>query len=344
MNITKSAYGKLTDGRQIDQFTMENDHGMIVKIITYGGIITNIITPDKNNNPGDVAIGFDNLEGYLGEHPYFGAIVGRFANRIEKGHFVLNNKEYKLAINNGPNALHGGIKGFDKQVWTAFKEKTEDEVSLSLAYESPDMEEGFPGNLLIEVSYILNNNNELIIKYKASSDKDTVINLTNHSYFNLNTGKDKIFDHKLRMEADFYTPLDENQIPTGEIAEVKNTPFDFTIKKSIGKDFDKLQNGYDHNFIINKKPGELKWFAIVEDPLSGRLMEVATTEPGVQLYTSNFLDGIKGKDGQIYSFQDALCLETQHFPDSPNKPQFPSVILKKDDVYTQTTIYRFSIA
>ncbi len=344
MNITKSAYGNLKDGRQVDQFTLENDHGMIVKVINYGGIITNIITPDKNNNPGDVVLGFDNLDGYLGEHPHFGGIIGRFANRISKGRFVLNNTEYKLALNNGPNALHGGIKGFDRQLWTAFKEMKEDEVGVTLAYESPDMEEGYPGNLLTEVRYILNNSNELIIKYKASSDKDTVINLTNHSYFNLNTDESKIFDHTLRMEADYYTPLDETQIPTGEIIEVRNTPFDFTKKKTIGKDFEELENGYDHYFVINKKPDELKWFANVEDPLSGRRMEVATTEPGVQLYTSNFLDGIKGKNGRSYSFQDAVCLETQHFPDSPNKPQFPSAILEKGNVYTQTTVYRFSIA
>ncbi len=341
MNITKSVYGKLKDGSQVDQFTMSNDHGMSVKIITYGGIITNIIVPDKNNTSGDVVLGFDNLEGYLDGHPYFGAIVGRFANRISRGRFVLNNQEYHLAINNGPNALHGGIKGFDKQLWTAFKEQKEGEVSLVLAYGSPDMEEGFPGNLLTEVRYILNNDNELILKYKATTDKDTVINLTNHSYFNLNTGKEKIFDHKLRLEADYYTPVNENQIPTGEIKAVTNTPFDFTREKTIGKDFNELKNGYDHNWVINKKADELKWFAYVEDPLSGRIMEAATTEPGVQFYTANFLKNVHGKEGQIYEPQDAFCLETQHFPDSPNKPGFPSVVLKKGDVYKQTTIYRF---
>ncbi|HYW94260.1 MAG TPA: aldose epimerase family protein [Bacteroidales bacterium] len=343
MNVLKSVYGVMPEGRDIDQFTLENDQGMVVKIINYGGIITNIMVPDKNGDLHDVVLGFDNLESYLGTHPYFGAIIGRYANRIANGRFELNGKGYTLAVNNGPNHLHGGIHGFDKKVWFPKKFKNENEVGLKLTYLSEHLEEGYPGNLQVEVDYALNNNNELIIRYKAETDMDTHINLTNHSYFNLNSVSSNVLKHKLIMACDRYTPVDDTQIPTGEIRSVDGTAFDFLEMKEIGRDFGQLENGYDHNFIINKEDFEMKWFARVEDPESGRIMEVGTTQPGVQFYTSNFLKDVRGKNSMTYQPQDALCLETQHYPDSPNHPRFPSTLLKPNEEYRHTTIYKFGV-
>ncbi len=343
MNISKSVFGVMPEGRDVEQYALQNDQGMIVKIINYGGIITNIMVPDKKGKTHDVVLGFDNLESYLKTHPYFGAIVGRYANRIAGGRFKLNGKEYMLAVNNGPNHLHGGLKGFDKKLWKAVKTATENEIVLKLTYFSEDMEEGYPGNLNVEVDYVLNNDNEFMIRYKAHTDMPTYINLTNHSYFNLNSVSSDVLRHKMILDCDKYTPVDKTLIPTGEIRSVEGTPFDFLEMKEIGRDFKDLENGYDHNFVVNKEDLEMKWFARVEDPDSGRIMEVATTQPGVQFYTANFLKDVHGKNGIIYQAHDGLCLETQHFPDSPNQPDFPSTVLEPNDVYRQTTIYKFGI-
>lgn len=343
MKITKELFGLTNEHKEVHKFTLQNDKDMTVSIIDYGGIVTSILVPDKTGNTGDVVLGFDNLDGYLGDHPYFGAIIGRFANRISGGRFTLNNQEYKLAVNQNPSHLHGGLIGFDKKIWTAKALKSENAVSLHLALESAHMEEGYPGNLMVEVIYTLNNSNELQIDYRARSDEDTIINLTNHSYFNLNISAGNIKNHTLRLDACYYTPVDEFSIPTGEIISVKDTAFDFSKSKKIGDDFDKLEMGYDHNFVLNKNAGEFSWFAKVSEAVSGRVMEVGTTEPGVQLYTSNYLNGIKGKGDMLYHPQSALCLETQQFPDSPNKKHFPSATLKKGEEYLQKTLYKFSV-
>lgn len=342
MKIGKNKFGKTSEGREVDLFLLENDNDIKVKITNFGGIISHLIIPDKNSNPTDVVLGFDSLKAYLGKHPYFGAIVGRYANRIKNGEFSLNGRKYELIKNNGNSHLHGGTVGFDKKVWAARTEKTSDEVSLILSYTSIDMEEGYPGNMKIEVIYSLNNDNELITDYIASSDRDTIINLTNHSYFNLNGDGGEILDHKLKLDCSFYTPVDSTSIPTGEILSVKGTPFDFRKQKLIGQDWDKMENGYDHNFVLNGEAGRLNWFGEVVSEKTGIIMHVATTEPGVQLYTANYVENIKGKNSQVYNKNSAFCLETQHFPDSPNKPHFPSVVLREGEVYTQKTIFRVS--
>jgi aldose 1-epimerase len=342
MDITRTLFGKLRNGQDVYLYTLENDNQVKINITNYGGIITHLFVPDRHSNVSDVVLGFDDFESYLGDHPYLGAIVGRFANRIGGGKFSLNAKEYKLLVNNGPNHLHGGAEGFDKKLWLALTEKSKDSVSLKLNYISPDMEEGYPGNLKTEVIYSLNNQNELAIDYRARCDKDTIINLTNHSYFNLNIENGDIMDHFLKMDCPYFTVSDESSVPTGEIREVKGTPLDFQKEKTVAKDFDQLENGYDHNLIISKDPEEFKWFAKVREAITGRVMEVGTTEPGVQFYTANFLKDIRGKGGKTYQPQDGLCLETQHFPDSPNKPDFPSVFLRSGKQYYQKTVYKFS--
>ena len=343
MQITKSLFETLQNGQEVFIYELQNDNEIRVKITNYGGIITHIFTPDKQGVAEDIVMGFDTLEEYLGGHPYFGAICGRVANRIAGGKFTLNGEEYKLLINNGPNHLHGGGEGFDKKVWTPFAEKTGNAVTLKLGYTSPHMEEGYPGNLMVEVSYSLNNENELIIDYRARTDQDTILNLTNHSYFNLNMKAGNILDHYLFLDCSTYTPFDRYSIPTGEILPVKGSPYDFTMQKTIGQDFHKLENGYDNNFVLNKEEGKFKWFAKVVEKQSGRVLEAGTTEPGVQLYTANYVNAIKAKQGRVYGPQDAFCLEAQHFPDSPNKPHFPSVMLRKGSEYTQRTSYKFSI-
>ncbi len=342
MEISKEFYGNDLDGNIVDLFTLINDKGLIIKITNYGGIITNIFQPDPKGELADIVLGFDNLQGYLGEHPYFGAIIGRVANRISNAKFTLNGVDYKLVANQGPHHIHGGTKAFDKVVWDAEMLSTSDSVELRLKYFSKDMEEGYPGNLNVTVSYILNNKNELIINYFAESDKDTILNLTNHSYFNLNGGKSNIKNHLLKLNCHKYTVSNSDATPTGEIRSVDKGPFDFRELKPIDYDWDKLENGYDHNFVVQENSKDLVWFGYVTDPDSGRSMEIATTQPGVQLYTSNFLKDLPGKGQKVYNEQDAFCLETQHFPDSMNHENFPEIILRKGEAYTQTTIYRFN--
>jgi aldose 1-epimerase len=344
--ITKSNFGKLPDGTSVEQYTLINASGAFCKIITYGGIITEFFVPDKNGKLGDVVVGFDNLEQYLGSHPYFGAITGRFANRIAKGKFALDGKTYSLAINNGPNALHGGLKGFDKVVWKATPSESKDAATLKLDYTSVDGEEGFPGTLKVTVTYTFTDKSELRIDYEAATDKATPINLTNHSYFNL-AGSGDVFGYELTLTAGNYTPTDDTLIPTGEIKSVKGTPFDFTTPKLIGKEINQLfaqpHKGYDHNFVLDSQSKKLTLAARVVEPKSGRVMEVLTEEPGVQLYTANFLGETRGK-GKVYGQYGALCLETQHYPDSVNHPNFPSTILRPGEKYRTSTVYRFAVS
>jgi aldose 1-epimerase len=343
MSIIKSDFGKAKEGQPVDLYTLTNASGMTVKITNYGGIVTSLQVPDKNGKFDDVVLGFDTLDQYLEGHPYFGALVGRYGNRIAKGKFTLNGTEYQLAANNGENHLHGGIKGFDKVVWNAEMVKKENEMGVKLSYLSKDGEEGYPGNLTAVVTYVLTNDNELIINYKAETDKPTPVNLTHHSYFNLKgAGNGDILGHLLTIDADRFTPVDEGLIPTGELKSVKDTPMDFTAPKAIGERIDQVKGGYDHNYVLNGWDGSLRLAAKVVEPLSGREMEVWTTEPGLQFYTGNFLDGtITGKNGKVYNKHYGFCLETQHFPDSPNKAGFPSTILEPGEKYTHTTIYRF---
>ena len=350
-SITRKSFGKTGDGQNVDIYTLKNANGMQARITNYGGIVVSLTTPDRGGKFADVVLGYNDLDSYMKPpYPYLGAIIGRYGNRIAKGRFTLNNVEYKLAVNNGENHLHGGIKGFDKVVWTASRRETPAGPALVLDYLSKDGEEGYPGNLRARVVYTLTNNNELKIEYTASTDKDTVINLTHHSYFNLaGEGKGDILDHWLLLKANRFIPTDAGSIPTGEIRSVAKTPFDFHFAMPIGKRIDeddqqlKFGNGYDHTFVINGRPGRLRQAASVFERSTGRVMEVWTTEPGVQLYTGNFLDGsITGKSGKPYQRRSGFCLETQHYPDSPNKPNFPSTVLRKGATYRSTTIYRFS--
>jgi aldose 1-epimerase len=348
--ISKESFGKTADGESVDLFTLTNRNGMEAKITNYGGIVTTLTAPDRNNKYADVVLGFNDLDSYLKGHPYFGALVGRYGNRIAKGRFTLNGIEYKLAVNNGENHLHGGIKGFDKVVWTARSMRTKLGPALSLTYVSKDMEEGYPGNLTVKVVYTLTNNNELRIDYSASTDKDTVTNLTHHSYFNLaGEGTGDILNHQLLLKASRFTPTDAGSIPTGELRNVQGTPFDFLKSTAIGarinQDEEQLKfgGGYDHNWVVNGRAGTLRQAASVYESTSGRVMDVWTTEPGIQFYTGNFLDGtLTGKSGKAYARRNGFCLETQHYPDSPNKPKFPTTTLRKGTTYRSTTIYRFS--
>jgi aldose 1-epimerase len=342
MNIEKQLFGTTPEGKEVFKYTLKNHHGMEVDIITYGGIITAIRFPDSRNEPGDVVLGFDTLEEYLGDHPYFGAMVGRVCNRVGKSRFELEGRIFHITANEGANQLHGGARGFDKQVWTAYSDKSPDQISLLLGYESADGEEGYPGALMVEVEYSLNDSNELGISCRAKSDKPTHVNLTNHSYFNLNNCEGSIRDHELMIAAESITELDGESIPTGRILPVESTPYDFRLSTDIGERIDKVAPGYDINYVVAKDTRELTRVAAVHDPVSGRSMEVLTTLPGVQLYTSNYVDGIKGKGGKLYKKHCALCLETQFFPDTPNQPQFPSTILLPGEEYAAVTVYRFS--
>ena len=347
MSIKTEPFGKTADGQAVDLVTMKNPNGIEARIITYGGIMVSMKTPDRDGKAGDVVLGFDKLDGYTKEHPYFGAIIGRYGNRIAAGKFTLDGVEYELATNNVPNHLHGGTKGFDKVVWKIQESKAEgNEAVLVLKYLSKDGEEDYPGNLDCTVTYTLTADNELKMRYQAATDKPTVLNLTNHSYWNLaGQGTGDILGHELILNADGYTPVDEGLIPTGEIASVKGTPMDFTEPKTIGSRIKQVDiGGYDHNFALNGKTGEMKLCARVFEPTSGRVMEIRTTEPGVQFYTGNFLDGtLTGKGGKVYQKHYAFCLETQHFPDSPNKPDFPSVVLRPGEKYDITTVHKFSV-
>lgn len=350
MPIIQQPFGTLPDNTSIDQFTLTNKNGMQVKITNFGGIVTSIQVPDKNGVLGEVNLGFGNLEDYLQEQPYFGAIIGRYGNRIANGQFTLNGKLYKLATNNGGNHLHGGNKGFGKVVWNAKMVEKRNIPSLILTYLSKDGEEGYPGNLNCTVTYTLTNRNELRIDYQAITDKSTVVNLTNHCYFNLKDGgQTDCLDHELRIFADHFTPIDKTSIPTGEIKSVKRTPFNFLKAKKIGERINrnnsqlKIGNGYDHNYVL-KEGANLKKAAKVIERESGRVLAVFTTEPGMQLYTANWLDGsLKGHDSRTYQKRCAFCLETQHFPDAPNQSSFPSTVLEAGEVFDSTTIYRFSI-
>jgi aldose 1-epimerase len=338
----KSSFGQLPDGTAVDLYTLTNAHGLVAKLSTYGAIITELHVPDRQGKLGDIVLGFDNLGQYLERHPYFGATVGRVANRIAKGAFVLDGKTYQLAINNGPNALHGGLKGFDKKVWQA---EPQPGAAVAFTYTSPDGEEGYPGTLKVTVTMALTDADELSIDYRATTDQATPVNLTNHSYFNL-AGAGDVLAHELMLAADAYTPVDSALIPTGEIKPVQGTPLDFTSPAAIGARFSQIQTspvGYDNNFVLRSGGKALALAGRVYEPKTGRVLEVSTTEPGIQLYTANFLDGsLKGKGGVVYGRHSAFCLEAQHFPDSVNQPKFPSVILRPGQTYRQTTTHRFT--
>ena len=343
----KENYGKV-DEKPVYLFTLFNKKGITIKITNYGGIITHIIVPDKNGKMGDIALGYDSLKGYLEATPYFGAIVGRYANRIAKGRFVLDGKNYQLAVNNGNNTLHGGIKGFDKVVWEASESSDSGRVSLILSYLSKDGEEGYPGNLSVKVTYTLSNDDEFTTLIEATTDKATPVNLCNHSYFNLSECDTNILGHFLTINADRFTVVNDELIPTGELRPVKGTPMDFTTPYLIGQRIDKVPGappgGYDHNYVLLKNPSELSLAAILEDPVSGRRLDIRTTQPGVQFYSGNFLDGtINGKGGKKYQKHWGLCLETQHFPDSPNQSSFPNTILRPGEKYSVTTVYKFGV-
>lgn len=343
-SVAQQKYGN-AEGQDIMQYTLTNAAGMVVKIINYGGTITNIYVPDSAGNSGDVVLGFDSLAGYLGKgNPYFGCITGRYANRIAKGKFSIDGKVSQLPINNNGNTLHGGINGFNKKFWTA--ELLPGDSSIKFSYTSKDGEEGFPGNCNVEVVYSLSQNNELKIDYKATTDKPTAVNITNHSYFNLSAGRDStILGHEILINADKYVAVNNQLIPTGELPDVKGTAMDFTVPAKIGTDIEKVAGGYDHTYVLNKKNANEPELAVaVRDPASGRYMEVFTTEPGVQFYSGNFLDGsLTGKNGIKYVKHGGLALEAQHFPDSPNQPSFPNTILRPGETFSQTTIYKFSV-
>jgi aldose 1-epimerase len=348
--MDRSSYGRTADGEVVELFTLRNAKGMVVRIATYGATVVSIEVPDRKGQGADVVLGFDTLEGYLGTHPHFGGVVGRYGNRIANGRFSLGGVEYVLARNNGENHLHGGVRGFDRAVWRGRDASTTALPAVELSYLSKDGEEGYPGNLATKVTYTLTDKNELRIDYEATTDKETVVNLTNHSYFNLaGQGAGDILGHRLVLEASRFTPVREGLIPTGELRPVEGTPFDFRKATPIGARIDAadaqlaLGKGYDHNFVLDGKAGTLSPAARVVELGTGRVMEVLTTEPGVQFYTGNFLDGsIKGKGGKTYGRRSGLCLETQHFPDSPNQPSFPSTVLKPGGRYQTTTVYRFS--
>lgn len=344
-SLTSRPFGKTPEGENADLYTLTNTQGASVAISTYGGAVVSLKMPDRNGVMADIVLGFDKLDDYIKPGPYFGAIIGRYANRIAHGKFMLEGMEYMLAKNDGENSLHGGIRGFDKQLWIAREAPSR---ALELDYVSRDGEEGYPGNLAVTVVYTLTDNNELQIDYSATTDKATVLNLTNHSYFNLSgEGQGDILSHKVTIYADRFTPVDEMLIPTGQLASVAGTPFDFRQPHPIGErinDADeqlKLAKGYDHNFVLNTGGASLDLVANVTDPKSGRVMDVLTTEPGIQFYTANLLK-VTGKGGKQYGPHAAFCMETQHFPDSPNKPGFPSVVLKPGVQFQSTTIYRFS--
>lgn len=341
--IQQADWGK-SDNKTVYLYTLTNKNGVQVKITNYGGTITSWLTPDNKGQSSDIVLGFNVLQGYLAHPPYFGATVGRYGNRIADAKFNLEGKTYKLAANNGKNALHGGLKGFDKVVWDVAP-LADSVPSVTLNYLSKDGEEGYPGNLKVSVNFTLSDEDELKIEYNAETDKATPVNLTNHSYFNL-TGdaNNTILSHSLMIDADRYTPVDNTLIPTGELKPVKGTPFDFTTLHKIGERIDQVKGGYDHNFVLNRKGTSLNKVAEVTDSISGRRLEVYTDQPGIQFYSGNFLDGsIKTDNGNPINQHAALCLETQHFPDSPNKPAFPSTILKPDEKYHSTTAYKVSL-
>ena len=347
--IPKAPFGLTPDGQAVDLYLLRNHSGAEARIMTYGGIVVSLKVPDKNGQLGDVVLGYDNLDSYVKNSPYFGAMIGRYGNRIARGRFKLDGNPYKLATNNYPNALHGGFKGFDKRVWVGEGRDSSDGQQLILRYTSKDGQEGYPGNLTVTATYTLMRNNALRLEYEARTDKDTILNLTQHSYFNL-AGHGDILNHQVQILSDKFTPVDATLIPTGELKPVDNTPFDFrnptAIGARIGQDDEQLKfgGGYDHNWVINKEQGKLELMARVTDPESGRVLEVLSSEPGLQFYSGNFLDGtITGKYGRVYGHRAAFCMEPQHYPDSPNKRDFPSVVLRPGEVYHNTIIFRFAV-
>jgi aldose 1-epimerase len=348
--ITKTYFGKSLDGKKVDLYTLRNANGIEAQICNYGGILVSLKCPDRDGHIGDVVLGYDHLHDYLTNSPYFGAMIGRYGNRIARGRFTLNGVTYKLATNNYPNALHGGLKGFDKKVWKAEIVPNPDGPSLQLTYVSKDGEEGYPGKLKVKAVYTLMGDNGLRLEYTATTDKDTVLNLTQHSYFNL-AGHGDILGHKVFIDADRFTPVDSTLIPTGELRSVEKTPFDFRKPTAIGARIAetnlqlKYGNGYDHNYVLNHPKGRLDVIAQVTEPTTGRVLQVLSTEPGLQFYSGNFLDGSNvGKGGEVYNFRNAFCMEPQHFPNSPNQPDFPSVLLRPGQVYHNTIIFRFTVA
>lgn len=348
--IEKRPFGKLADGTTVELYTLTNRNGVRAQITNYGGALVSLMVPDARGRMADVALGYDGPADYEADAFYMGTIAGRYANRIAGGRFKLGGVEYQLARNNGPNHLHGGVRGFNKVVWRARELRRADGVAVELSYLSRDGEEGYPGNLSATITYVLTDKDELRIEYAATADKETIVNLTNHSYFNLaGAGAGDVLGHVLRINADRFTPVDETSIPVGELKAVKGTPFDFTKPTAVGgridQDDEQLRRGrgYDHNFVLNKRGAELSLAAQVYEPTTGRAMEVWTTEPGLQLYTGNFLEGARGKGGEVYRMREGFCLEAQHFPDSPNRPAFPSTALRPGTRYTQTTVYKFSV-
>ena len=350
-SIKKQSFGKTADGTPVDLYILINHNGAEAAITNYGGILVSLKVPDRKGNLGDVVLGYDSLDGYLNDKAYLGALIGRYGNRIAYSKFTLDGVTYTLPQNNGENTLHGGIKGFNKQVWKTEEISDPNGPALRLHYLSKDDEEGFPGNLSVQVVYAWSNQNELKIEYNADTDKDTVLNLTQHSYFNLaGAGNGNVSQHQLTLHSDHFTAIDSTLIPTGEIRSVKGTPFDFRTPVAIGARIDggdqqlKYGLGYDHNWVLENRASDAPLLAAhVYEPQSGRILEAWTTEPGIQFYSGNFLDGIRGKGGKIYNRRDAFCLETQHFPDSPNHPNFPSTVLKSGEHYHSTTIYKFSV-
>jgi len=354
--LSRAPFGKTADGQPVELFTFTNAHGIGVRLTNYGGIITSLKTPDRSGRFDDIVLGYDSLSAYLHDSPYFGAIVGRYGNRIARGRFTLDGTTYRLAVNNGPNSLHGGIRGFDKVVWNAEPFRNDGGVGVALDYTSADMEEGYPGTLRAGVTYTLTDDNRLIIDYQATSDKPTPVNLTQHTYWNLaGDGSRDILAHELTINADSMTPVDSTLIPTGEISPVAGTPFDFRTPMPIGARIDQRPNtqihyggGYDHNFVLNRGrlgADSLVHAAHVAEPSTGRTLDVFTSEPGMQFYSGNFLDGsITGKAGHIYKYRYGLALETQHYPDSPNHPNFPSTILRPGQQYRTRTVFAFGVA
>ena len=347
--VTRAPFGRTPDGQPVESFTLTNARGLEVRAITFGDIIISVRVPDRDGRLGDVVLGHDDVEGYLAKSAYLGALVGRYANRIAGGRFTLDGRTYPLATNNGPNHLHGGVRGFDKHLWKAEPFERPGAAGLVFTRRSPDGEEGYPGNLDVRVTYTLTDRNEVSFEYFATTDKPTVVNLTQHSYFNLaGDGKRDVLGHELTIDADRFTPVDKTLIPTGVLAPVAGTPFDFrkptAIGLRIGADDEQLRHGggYDHNFVLNRRREDLTHAARVFEPTTGRTLDIATTEPGVQFYSGNFLDGsIKGKGGRAYGHRYGFCLETQHFPDSPNRPRFPSTVLRPGQQYRSQTVLTF---
>ena len=347
--IKREPFGKMPDGKAVERFTVTNANGVEMKAISYGGIITSLRVPDRNGKLDDIVLGFDSLEPYLTQPTFFGALIGRYGNRIGNAQFTLDGKTYKLAANNNGQSLHGGIKGFDKVLWAV---EPIGNNGLAFTRTSPDGEEGYPGTLQVRVTYTLTDKNELVVEYHATTDKTTVVNLTQHSYFNLaGQASGDILGHELMINADRYTPVNDKLIPTGELAPVEGTPFDFRKSTAIGARINeahpqlKAGSGYDHNWVLNRKGTGLEVAARVREPKTGRTLEVTTTEPGIQFYAGNFLDGkLTGKGGAVYRHRTGFCLETQHYPDSPNQPKFPTTTLKPGQEYRSRTVFTFGVA